>query len=43
MLSTNMTTFHELPDDILHDVIAAVIDLTQFRGWQFSLRLVNRG
>ncbi|EXJ66861.1 uncharacterized protein A1O5_10056 [Cladophialophora psammophila CBS 110553] len=37
-----MRTFHELPEHVLHDTISVVVDFTQSKGWQLSLRLVNR-
>jgi hypothetical protein len=40
--SAKMSISHEFPEDILHEVIAAVIASTRFSSWQLSLRLVNR-
>lgn len=37
-----MRTFGDLPEHVLHDVVSATIDSTRFKGWQLSLRLVNR-
>lgn len=37
-----MRTFHELPEHVLYDTISLVVDFTQSKGWQLSLRLVNR-
>jgi hypothetical protein len=41
MLAT-MGAFYDPPEEILHEVIAAVIDSTRSSCWQLSLRLVNR-
>ena len=41
-LSTSMRAFHELPEHVLHDIISMAIDATRSKGWQLSLRQVNR-
>lgn len=37
-----MSLTQKLPEHVIEDVISKAIDLTQYRGWQMSLRLVNR-
>lgn len=37
-----MRTFHDIPDHVLHEVLSVTIDSTRSKGWQLSLRLVNR-
>lgn len=37
-----MLQLQDLPDHVLLNIISFAIDATQFKGWQLSLRLVNR-
>jgi hypothetical protein len=37
-----MIELEDLPDHVLRTIVSLVIDATQFKGWQLSLRQVNR-